>query len=156
MTMIDKLATFCTATSVAASAGTALIGSQIDLSTLTSRPGAGQPVYLVIIPTTEIITGGNAGTIRFELASDSTASIATDATATVICASPTYATDGTDANDAQLKVGNVILCQPIDVRRSERYLGIRCVTVTTTTTAGAITAFLTTNPAAYLAYPNAI
>ena len=60
------------------------------------------------------------------------------------------------ANDAQLKVGNVILCQPIDVRRSERYLGIRCVTVTTTTTAGAITAFLTTNPAAYLAYPNAI
>lgn len=156
MTMIDKLATFCTATSVAASAGTALIGSQIDTLTLTSRPGAGQPVYLVILATTEIITAGNAGAIQFKLASDATASVATDGSATDICTSLTYVTDDDAANSAQLNVGGVIVCQPIDLRRAERYLGILCVTTTTTTTAGAITAFLTTNPAAYLAYPNAI
>lgn len=156
MTMIDKLAIFCTATSVAASAGTALIGSQIDLSTLTSRPGAGQPVYLVIITTTEIITAGNTGYIQFKLSSGASASIATDGSATDICTALTYITDDAAANSPQLNVGGVIMCQPIDLRIAKRYLGILCVTTTTTTTAGAITAFLTTNPAAYLAYPNAI
>ncbi len=156
MTMIDKLATFCTATSVAASAGTARIGSQIDLSTLTSRPGAGQPIYLVILTTTEIITAGNTGYIQFKLSSDASETIATDGSATDICTSLTYITDDAAANSAQLNAGGVIVCQPIDLRTAERYIGILCITTTTTTTAGAITAFLTTNPAAYLAYPNAI
>lgn len=156
MTMTDKLATFCTATSVAASAGTALIGSQIDLGAVTSRPGAGQPIYLVILTTTEIITGGTTGYIQFKLSSDSTEAIATDGSATDICTSFTYITDDAAANSPQLNANGVIMCQPIDLRVSERFIGILCITTTTTTTAGAITAFLTTDPTAYMAYPNAI
>ena len=157
MAMIDKLATFCTATSVAGSAGQALIGSQIDTLTLTSRPGAGQPVYLVILTTTEIITGGAAGNITFKLKSDSTASISTTlADPTEICQSLRFVTDDSAANSPELNVGGVIMCQPIDLRTAERFLGIVVQIETTTVTAGAVTAFLTLNPAAYLAYPNAI
>jgi hypothetical protein len=38
----------------------------------------------------------------------------------------------------------------------ERYLGILCVTVTTTTTAGTINAFLTLDPGRWKSYPDAV
>lgn len=150
--IIDKLAEFADAQSVAASAGTALIGDVMDLQSARDI-GNGQPVYLVITCATSIITGGVAGTVKFQLASDAQAAIATDGSATVHYDTGTFVTDDDALNE--LDAGDTICCValPLEGKAYERYLGILCVTATTTTTAGAINAFLTTDPTGWQAYP---
>lgn len=145
--IMDERNEFADAVSVAAAAGTALIGDVIDISVLRDM-GMGQPVWLVITTDTEIITGGTAGTVKFQLVSDAQAAIATDGSATVHYDSGTFVTDDAAANSPQLNAGGIIAAIPLPVEGAvyERYLGILCVTATTTTTAGAINAFLTLDP----------
>lgn len=154
--ILDSRNEFADAVSVAGDAGTANIGSQIDIG-YARDIGQGGPLYLVITVDTEIITGGNAGTIQFRLVSDDTASIAVDGSATVHWASRLFVTDGTDANDAELKVGakTAIVPLPMEGVAYERFLGVQAVIASTTVTAGKINAFLTSNPAAWQAYPDA-
>lgn len=152
--ILDERTEFADAASVAAAAGTALIGDVIDLGAAHRDIGNGQPVYLVITTDTEIITGGSAGTVKFQLASDAQAAIATDGSATVHIDTGTFVTDDAAANSAQLNAGGVIFCGPLPLEGPvyERYLGILCVTATTTTTAGKINAFLTLDPTGWDAY----
>jgi len=147
MIMDDRLE-FADAVSVAAAAGTALIGDVIDLGATARDIGRGQPLFLVITCDTEIITGGAAGTVKFQLASDAQAAIATDGSATVHIDTGTFVTDDAAANDTQMNAGEIIYSGPLPVEGHvyERYLGILCVTATTTTTAGKINAFLTLDP----------
>lgn len=157
--IVDRLTQFCSAESVAASAGTALVGDVIDLG-LAGRNLAGggkSRLWLVIGCTTSIITGGAAGTIQFILASDAQAAIATDGSATEHWRSETYVTDGDDANalDAGARIAVVPLPGEADNSVYERYLGVLVVTATTTTTAGAIDAFLTHDPAQWKSYADA-
>ena len=149
--ILDERLEFADATSVAAAAGTALIGDVIDMETARDI-GAGEPIYLVITCDTSIITGGAAGTVKFQLASDAQAAIATDGSATVHFDTGTFVTDGDDANE--LDAGAVIaaVALPMEGKVYEQYLGILCVTATTTTTAGAINAFLTKDVAKWKAY----
>jgi Bbp16-like protein len=152
--ILDERNEFADATSVAAAAGTALIGDVIDLGAAHRDIGQGQPVYLVITTDTEIITGGSAGTLKFQLASDAQAAIATDGTATVHIDTGTFVTDDAAANAPQFNAGGVICCIPLPIEGPvyERYLGILAVTATTTTTAGKINAFLTLDPTGWDAY----
>lgn len=154
--IMDERLEFADAVSVAAAAGTALIGDVIDL-TVARDIGNGEPLYLVITTDTEIITGGVAGTVQFKLVSDAQAAIATDGTASEHYATKAYVTAGAAANDAQLNAGGVIACValPMEGVVYERYLGILCVTATTTTTAGKINAFLTRDAAKWKAYADA-
>jgi len=156
--ILDERNEFADATSVAAAAGTALIGDVIDLGTASRDIGAGQPVWLVIQTDTEIITGGVAGTIEFKLASDAQAAIATDGSATVHLSTGTLVTDDAAANDARLNAGGLIYAGVLPQGAVyERYLGILAVTGTTTTTAGKINAFLTFDaPPTQRAYPDAM
>jgi len=149
--ILDELLEFADATSVAASAGTALIGDVIDLQEARDI-GNGEPIYLVIQCATSIITGGSAGTVKFQLASDAQAAVATDGSATVHFDTGTFVTDGDDANalDAGATIAAVAL--PMEGNAYERYLGILCVTATHTTTAGAINAFLTKDVSKWKAY----
>jgi|TARA_R110002110_G_scaffold43923_6_gene135932 hypothetical protein len=145
--ILDERTEFADNVSVAASAGTAQIGDVIDMEVVRNI-GGGQPVYLVIrTGGTEIITGGSAGTLTFQVASNS-AALAADGTDTVHAQTDALVTDGTDANAAELKVGAQILsiALPGQGVPYERYLGILAVTATTTTTAGTINAFLTLDP----------
>lgn len=146
--IMDERLEFADAVSVAAAAGTALIGDVIDLGAVARDIGQGQPMYLVITTDTEIITGGTAGTVKFQLVSDAQAAIATDGTATVHIDTGTFVTDDAAANDPELNAGGIIFAGPIPLEGNpyERYLGILCVTATTTTTAGKINAFLTLDP----------
>lgn len=148
MAILDERLEFADAVSVAAAAGTALIGDVIDLSSVGRDFGQGEPVYLVITVDTEIITGGAAGTIKFQLASDAQAAIATDGSATVHLDTGNFVTDDSAANSTQLNAGEVLYAGilPLQGAVYERYLGILCVTGTTTTTAGKINAFLTLDP----------
>lgn len=155
--ILDERTEFCDATSVAASAGTALVGDVIDLGAADIDVGNGQPLYLVLKCATSIITGGAAGTIKFQLASDAQAAIATDGSATVHFDTGTFVTDGDDANELDAGATIAVIALPrSSVATYERYLGILVTTATTTTTAGAIDAFLTLDPEGWKAYPNAI
>jgi hypothetical protein len=148
--IMDERLEFADAVSVAAAAGTALIGDVIDLGAVARDIGQGRPMYLVITTDTEIITGGTAGTVKFQLVSDAQAAIAVDGTATVHLDTGTFVTDDAAANSAQLNAGGIIFAGPLPLEGNvyERYLGILCVTATTTTTAGKINAFLTLDPPA--------
>jgi hypothetical protein len=154
--ILDERNEFADAVSVAAAAGTALIGDVIDLGSASRDIGAGQPLYLIIQTSTEIITGGSAGTIKFQLASDSTANLATSATIHIETA--TFVTDDAAANSAQLNAGGLICSISLPQGAVyERYLGILCVIATTTVTAGAINAWLSSEPyPAHRAYPDAM
>lgn len=155
--ILDERTEFADAVSVAAAAGTALIGDVID-SSVARDLGNGQPVYLIITTDTEIITGGVAGTIKFQLVSDAQAAIAVDGSATVHIDTGTFITDDAAANSPQLNAGGVIACiaLPLQGPVYERYLGILCITATTTTTAGKINAFLTLDPTGWKAYADAV
>jgi len=152
----DKLTTFCNGVSVAGAAGTALIGDVIDLQNLRDL-GPGTPVYLVMSCETSIITGGAAGTITFKLASDSTAAIATDGSATEHFVTGAFVTDDAALNDLDAGSKIVAVQLPHEFADTyERYLGILAVVGTTTVTAGAIDAFLTRDVSAWKAYADAV
>lgn len=156
--ILDETLEFADAVSVAAAAGTALIGDVIDLGAAHRDIGVGDPLYLVITTDTEIITGGAAGTIQFKLSSDAQAAIATDGSATDHYVTRAFVTDDAAANDSQLNAGGVIavVALPQEGAVYERYLGILAVIATTTVTAGKINAFLTRDVSKWSAYPNAV
>jgi hypothetical protein len=147
----DKLTEFANAVSVAAAAGTAVIGNQIDLGGAGRDPGHGRPVYLIITVDTSIITGGSAGTIKFELVSDSVATL--DNSPTIHLDTGTFVTD--DVALAEVLAGDkLVYAVPLEGKVYERYLGIRAVIATTTVTAGAISAFLSLDQHGNKAYPD--
>ena len=155
--IMDELLEFADDVSVAAAAGTALIGDVIDLGAAARDIGSGEPLYLVIqTGSEEIITAGSAGTLEFQLASDSTANLATSAT--VHYSTGALVTDDAAVNDSKFNVGGIIACIALPMQGAvyERYLGILAVTATTTTTAGKINAFLTKDVAKWKAYADAI
>lgn len=152
--IMDELLEFADAESVAAAAGTALIGDVIDLGANGEQLGDGEELYLVIQCATTIITGGAAGTIKFQLASDAAAAIATNGSASVHIDTGTFVTDGDDANE--LHAGDYIYVGRIPNGHNpayERYLGVLCTIATTTVTAGAINAFLTKDAPRNVIYP---
>lgn len=155
--IMDELLEFADAVSVAAAAGTALIGDVIDLGSAHRDIGNGRPCWLVITTDTEIITGGSAGTIKFQLVSDAQAAIAVDGSATVHIDTGTFVTDDSAANDAQMNAGGIIACIPLPVEGKvyEEFLGILAIIATTTVTAGKINAFLTFDPTGWKAYAEA-
>lgn len=134
-------------------AGTYLLGNQIDLG-VTPAPGpvgAVDDMYLVITVDTGI-TAGSAGTVQFQLASDDSASIATNGTATVHAMTAAFAT-GTGTGTGALKAGTTLAV--IEMPKAfnyERYLGVLQVTGTAAITAGKINAFLTADPTVWAAY----
>ena len=185
--ILDTLAEFCDATSVAAAAGTAIVGNVMDLGALPANVfngstaglhnlSGGETIYLVLEISTQIITAGAAGTVYFSLVSAPTATITTNgithATSVSVVTDDAAAinalidTDITNAAPDLTHVTNQtplaatssswhsrlaaylpVLIMPLPSHRYRRYLGITATTVTTTTTAGAINAYLTKNPA---------
>lgn len=141
--ILDERTEFADAASVAAAAGVTLIGDVIDLQATGLDLGIASDLWLVIQASTEIITAGVAGTIKFQLASDAQAAIATDGTATVHFDTGTFVTDDAAANDDRLNAGGMIAAVKLPAGDYERYLGILCTVGTTEVTAGAINAFLT-------------
>lgn len=151
----DVRNTFAYKVSVAAAAGTAAIGDTIDLGTVHRDIGNGKQLYCVIEVTTEIITGGAAGTVDFQLVSDSNSNLVTSPV--IHYDTGTFVT-GTAGSNAQLKAGSklAIIALPWEGTAYKEFLGIRCITGTTTTTAGNITAFLTTEPASWAPYAQGV
>jgi len=157
--ILDELLEFADATSVAAAAGTAVLGDVIDLGAVTGQDvGMGEGVYIVIQTTTEIITAGSAGTMQFFVVSDALSTLGggSVASCTLHLSTKAYVTDDAAVNDAELNAGGVILCAELPYGTYERYLGILVTVATTTVTAGAVNAFLTREPSKWLTYADAV
>ena len=148
--ILDELLECADDLDVSASAGTALAGDVIDLGSTPQDFGHGQPMYLVIQVTTAFATATTAD-ITFILASDASATIATDGSATEHLL--------TDAYDTGVLVQGFQQTFPMPVGDGlayERYLGLLVVTGNATTTAGSINAFLTFDPSYWKSYPDAV
>lgn len=158
----DKLSTFAAAVSVAAAAGTAIIGDVYDTAgrapTAVSGIFDSEDLFLVIRPTTSIITGGGAGTVTFQFVSSASSTITSSPN--VHYATRALVTGATAAVGTGLAANDVTACLQIPrgsgvVPIYLRFIGILCVTATTTTTAGAINAFLTKDVGFWTPLPQA-
>lgn len=152
--ILDSRNEFCDAVALnTGAAGSYLLGNQIDLGAAPAPGpmGHGDALYLVIAVDTGI-TAGSAGTVSFSLASDASAAIATNGTATVHFTTAAFVT-GTGTGTTTLKPGTVLAVVALPrAFNYERYLGILQTTGTAAITAGKINAFLTTDPTGWAAY----
>ena len=144
--ILDKRNEFCDATALNTGAsGTYLIGDQIDLG-VARDIGNGQQLYLVITVDTRPTSGG-AARAQFTLASDDTASIATNGTASVHFQTKAFTI-------AEMTAGAVLVAVPLPAEgvAYERFLGILQTTGTAAFTGGKINAFLTPDVAMWKSY----
>ena len=152
MAIMDERTEFADNASVALAAGTHLIGDQIPLS-FARDIGNGQPIYLCITCSASILAAAG-GTIRFQLASDATAAIATNGTASVHLQTKDFVTNVDASNE--LDTGDVIYCAPLPLEGEmpyEGFLGILAVIATAAVTAGSINAWLSLTPIGWKPYP---
>lgn len=148
--ILDERTEFCDATALnTGAAGTYLLGDQIDTSVVRDL-GNGQPIYLVITVDT-LPTSAGAATAQFTLASDDSASIATNGTASVHFVTKAFAI-------SEMAAGTVLaaVALPMQGVAYERYVGILQTTGTAAFTGGKINAFLSTDVARWRAYADAI
>lgn len=143
--IMDTTLQFCNGEAVQGTAATRLEGDVVFLGSVAHDPGAGEPLYLVLQVDTAFASAG-AATIQFQLASDAQEAIAADGGATVHWASQVYAY-------ADLVAGWQIVIPLPQGMDYEAYLGLLVVTAGATTTAGAISAFLTLDPPVFRTYP---
>lgn len=145
--LTDATTTFANKKSVVLAAGTHLVGDVMDM-TVARNLATARPVYFQVRASDDIVTGGVAGTIKFALASDAQAAIATDGTASVHFETPAYVTG--NATATKLKKGTVIaqVALPFETISQEyqRYLGVLVTVATQAVTGGTISAFLTMDP----------
>lgn len=139
--IMDESLEFADAATATAT-GTANFGDVIDLGTGSATdPGHGETVYLVVMVATTVTSAG-AATVAFQLASDSSTSLATNGTQTIHFTSAAI-------GKASLTAGTQVLCVPLpsgDLSAYERYLGCQIIIGTAALTAGAFDAFLTKDP----------
>jgi hypothetical protein len=162
MVMMDKLLEFGDAAAAAATAGTALVlPNQIDTSLTVPDLGNGEPIWFVCSVSTAIVAAG-AGTLEVQLVSDSTDTIATDTSVTYHLRSPSITTAN---NSTSNPAGKVLYAAPLPLTAAtgsalglggERFLGARLLAASQNISSGAVDCYLTTDPAKYRAYANAI
>jgi hypothetical protein len=146
--ILDRYNEFCDNVALnTGGAGTYLLGNQIDL-VYPRDIGHGNTnhLYLVIV-VTETATSGGSATLQLTLASDATASIATNGTATEHISTAVFPV-------AQLNAGKVLLVTPLPLEGPvyEKFVGILQKTGTAAFTAGRIDAFLTPTPQVWKAH----
>ena len=148
--MMDKLLEFCNSTALnTGAAGSYIIGDVVNTgSTPTLKDlGNGQPLYLVIQVDTAVDSSADNTTQAFALVSDSVSTLDSSLT--------THCTTGTQAQATLVAGKTFIMALPLGVNY-EQYIGIQQTTGTAAATAGAVSAFIVTDPAGWAAYPDAI
>lgn len=147
--ILDEFNEFADATALNTGvAASYLVGDVIDLGATSQDVGNGEPLYLVIQVATTATSGG-AATGAFHLVSDAQEAIAVDGTATYHFSTSAKAV-------ATLTAGTTVAIVALPWGTYERYLGILQTTAVAAFTAGAINAFLTKDPAKWVAMPDGI
>jgi hypothetical protein len=143
--ILDERSEFADATSAILNIGNAIIGDVIDLGAAPGDLGPSDELYLVIQVDTTFVGAG--ATVKFELASDSTADLATSKT--VHFATPAIAL-------ASLVAGYLVCAVKLPYGTYERYLGLWETVAVANVTAGKINAFLTSDVAKWAPYADAV
>lgn len=145
--IIDSRNELCDAVALnTGGAATYLIGSQIDLGAGDDPIGAGGKLYLVITVDTLPTSSTSAATAEFTLASDATAAVATDGSATE------HINVGPFAISAMAAGAVLTVTELPQAFNYERFLGILQTTAGEAFTGGKINAFLTPDAARWNAY----
>lgn len=131
--------------------GSSLVGDVIDLGMTGRDIGNGQPLYLIMVVGTAF-DGGAAtnGTTQFELASDSTANLATSRSTHFLTKAFAAATELT---------AGATFCFPLPTSGGEpyeRFLGIWLTQAVEGEDDGTIDIFLSLDPVGNVVYPDAI
>jgi hypothetical protein len=126
--------------------GTRVVGDVVDLG-VRRDIGAGEQVFINVLVTTGI-TAASAGTYQVALSSADNDALTTNVQNHVLSAAVATGTTAIAAGTVLLNVA-----VPSDFLR--RYIGVREIVATQNTTAGAITAFISKDQAAYRAYDGA-
>lgn len=144
--ILDERNEFADAAAIALNIGNAIAPNTdvIDLGGTTQDIGNGEPLYLVLQVDTAFV--GATATIQFQLASDSTADLATSRTNHI----------DTGAIPVATWVAGYQIVIPLPFGNYERYLGLWMTVATANVTAGKLNAFLTRNPAKWVALPDAL
>ena len=124
--------------------GSELVGDVIDLGIAGRDVGNGEPLYLVVSVDVAIASASAGASVEFQLASDSTADLATSPTV--------HASTGAKAEAVLVAGAKFILPVPLEGSVYERFLGILAVRSGEAVTAGAVSAFLVRDPSAWKAY----
>lgn len=143
--ILDERAEFCDATEAIGTGASKLVGDVIDRQATSNTLidfGAGQEVFFVLQVTTAYSGGTSA---QFQLASDSTANLATSRTNHIDTGAITVGT---------LTAGYTKVYRLPVSKTYERYLGVWLTTVGAVA-AGNINAFLTTDASAWAHYADA-
>ncbi len=145
--IIDSRTEFCDAVALnTGGAGTYLIGSQVDLGAGDDPIGAIDGRYLVITVDTLPTSSTSAATAEFTLASDASAAIATDGSATEHLNFGPFAISG-------MAAGTTLVCAALPKAFNyERYIGILQTTAGEAFTAGKVNAVRTYDPARWNAH----
>jgi hypothetical protein len=149
--ILDERSEFADAAAIALNIGNA-IAPNTDVMDLGATPtlrdlGNGRQVYLVLQVDTAFV--GNNATVQFQLASDSTANLATSRTNHIDTGALAL---GAGSTTNWSVVGFTrIYSLPVEATY-ERYLGLWMTVVTANVTAGKLNAFLTTDVAAWRSY----
>lgn len=144
--ILDERLEFADAAAIALNIGNAIAPNTdvIDLGGTSQDIGNGEPLYLVLQVDTAFV--GATATIQFQLASDSTANLATSRTNHI----------DTGAIAVATWAAGYTKIYPLPVEAYERYLGLWMTVATANVTAGKLNAFLTRNPAKWVALPDAL
>jgi len=152
--ILDDRLEFCDATALnTGAAGSYLIGDVIDtapatISGNTTSDLEGSCMYLVIQVDTAVTSAGSA-TVQFSLCSDAQAAIAVDGSQTTHFSTAAI-------GKATLVAGHRVCAVELPSGSYERYVGVVQTTGTAALTAGKVNAFLTSDPALYRAYADAV
>lgn len=146
--ILDERTEFADAAAIALNIGNA-IAPNTDVIDLGATPtlralSVGEPVYLVLQVDTAF--EGATATIQFQLASDSTANLATSKTVHIDTGAIAVAT---------WAAGYTLVYALPPTATYERYLGLWMTVATANVTAGKLNAFLTTTPPVQTIYPDA-
>jgi hypothetical protein len=147
--ILDERNEFADAAAIALNVGNA-IAPNTDVIDLGATPtlrgtGVGEPMYLVLQVDTAFV--GATATIQFQLVSDSTADLNTSRTVHIDTGAIGVATWAAGYTR--------VFALPQDFNY-ERYLGLWMTVATANVTAGKLNAFLATDVARWIAYPDAV
>lgn len=152
--ILDELTEIADATSVAASAGTAVIGDVIDLEGTSQDIGLGEPMWIICQVDTAIVAAGS-GTIQFFVVSDSLSTLGSATVASCTTHFSTSALATATSTPAGQTAGSVLFATRLPAGTYERYLGVLCTIASQTVSAGKVNIFLTRDYAKWIAFADA-
>ena len=151
--IIDSRNEFGSAVSVAAGVGTTVFNEKVIDMAAAGLLGPAMPdVYLVIQVHTTFDFANTTDTCQFTLASDDSAASFSTTTSSVHLKTKAY-TEGELTEGKTLYVGKLPYAS---AETYERYLGLLCTLAGGTLSTGKVTAFLTPDPAAWVALADAV